>query len=1039
MNRLILVFSMLSISAGLFGQQKEWENPLIIEHNKEPGHASLAPFTTEYEALSKQRLESENILLLNGRWKFKWVEDDDLRPADFYLPGFNASGWDEIEVPSNWQLKGYGIPIYTNVKHPFPAEPPVIKRDNPVGSYITTFTLPGTFRGKPVFLHFEGVQSAFYVWLNGQKIGYSQGSMTPAEFNITPFLQDGENTLAVQVFRWSDGSYLEDQDFWRMSGIYRDVYLMATPPLHIRDFKVETHLDEPYRNAILQVNALIKNFDLARSEPQELVVDLFDAEQNKVFSENIPLKQSINYMQELDIQVQKKIEKPRLWSAEYPYLYTLLLTLQNKEGEVKEIVPVQIGFREVEIKNGQLLLNGVAIDLKGTNRHEIHPESGRVVSRETMIQDIKLMKQHNINAVRTSHYPNSPPWYELCDQFGIYLIDEANIESHELRQGSVLAKDSLWREAFLSRGRRMVARDKNHPSVLIWSLGNETGYGPNHDAMAAMIRKMDPTRPIHYEDRTDKWSGERQKPSHFDIISNMYSSIEDIIYFHENYPDRPVILCEYVHAMGNSVGAIKDYWDAIYSHPRLQGAFVWDWVDQGLLKETPEGEEYFAYGGDFGDTPNDGSFCLNGLVYPDRRTSPALREVKKVYQYVSMEEEDLLNGLIRVNNRYAFTNLDEFDVCWTLSRNGEEIKKGQVRGPLVPPGKSGQIRLDYTLPENRDPATYDLLVEFKLREDLPWADKGQVVAWEQFILPDKRKMILGPDPGDMKRLRYKDQDDLFEVKGRTFELVFDKSTGTLKEYKNDEDIVLFREVLPDLWRPPTENDERDRNGLRVWEKAGLDELEYELIGFEFDAMQKALLLVLVEHRVKNKEGKTIYYTELRYNIFGNGHILLEVRVKPMNPPATLPKAGLQFRLPREMQQVRWYGLGPHETYPDREASGILDEYEMTVEELWEPYIVPQENGNRSGTRWVRLSDGTNGLLIMGEEEFNFSAYPYTDQDIEDAKHTFELEERDFITLDIDHRVQGLGTATCGPGTRPEYLLKPGVFEFILLLSPELSE
>ncbi len=631
MTKIVIAFAALTISCSVFAQHKDWEDQSVIGSNKERPHATYIPYQDRQSALSFDRTRSENYKSLNGTWKFHWVPDDDQRPKDFFLPAFDASGWDTIPVPSNWQILGYGTPIYTNVVHPFPPEPPYIRRDNPVGSYIRDFEVPEKWSGKQVFIHFDGVQSAFYIWVNGQLAGYSQGSMTPAEFNLTRFLQNGKNKLAVQVFRWSDGSYLEDQDFWRLSGIYRDVYLFATPDLHIRDFRVETPLNEDYTAARLRVNLRITNHAYERSAPQRILFSLLDASGKEVFSRSEAFGQQIGYNQETGMAMEEEIPHPRLWSAEKPNLYKLVIELQDEKGRTAEVIPVRVGFRDVKLKGGNLLVNGKAVYIKGTDRHEINPTAGRVLTREIMEKDIFLMKQNNINAVRTSHYPNQPLWYDLCDIYGIYLWDEANVESHGTRPK--LPMDPSWKEAFVDRAVSMEGRDKNHPSVVVWSLGNENGFGQNIQAEADTLRALDGTRLIHYDDRNDR-TAQNPLPSYFDIISNMYATPAEMEMLTAEDTTRPVILCEYAHAMGNSVGGLKDYWDAIYSHPRMQGAFVWDWVDQGLEKTTADGRKYWAYGGDFGDTPNDNSFCINGLIYPDRTTKPQLAEVKRLYQNV---------------------------------------------------------------------------------------------------------------------------------------------------------------------------------------------------------------------------------------------------------------------------------------------------------------------------------------------------------------------------------------------------------------------
>ena len=1015
----------------------DWENPGIISYNKQDAHASLVPCPDVESALQFDKLASGNIMMLNGTWKFHWSPDTKERPRDFYLPEYNDTGWDDIEVPSNWQLKGYGIPIYTNIKHPFPAEPPNINRDNPTGSYRTGFDIPENWDGKQVYVHFEGVQSAFYLWLNGMKVGYSQGSMTAAEFDLTPFLQQGHNTLAVEVYRWSDGSYLEDQDFWRLSGIYRDVYLMARPAMHMRDFFVTTDLDQDYSNAVFDLRVSIRNAGMDRSNPKKINVSLMDIER-EVISHQLDINQSLNYQQELSIQFQQEVNRPRLWSAENPNLYTLILELQDEQGRTEEVISSRVGFRKVEIAGGQLLVNGVAIDLKGTNRHEIHPENGRVMSRELMVQDITLMKQHNINAVRTSHYPNTPLWYELCDIYGIYLWDEANIESHELRPESTLAKDTEWREAFLDRGRRMLERDKNHPSVIVWSLGNETGLGENHYALEAMMRERDPSRPIHYEDHLDRGGPER-RPSRFDIISDMYASPEDMKEYHEDDPTRPVILCEYVHAMGNSVGGLQDYWDVIYAHPRMQGAFVWDWVDQGLAKYTESGQKYWAYGGDFGDSPNDGSFCLNGLVYPDRSTSPAIKEIKKVYQYIHFEPIELLNGEINVINRHNFTSLDYFDARWQIKSEGKVLQEGTISLPGIQPKDTGIIHLPIQQPEPDPPdllpgKEYFLDIQVLLPEDKKWASRGHIVAWEQFPLPSASP---APVTATIQSPGYTVSEDQASViiNGDGYTITFSEE-GMLESWLLDGKELITNGALINFWRPPTENDMKDPNAYRIWKEAGLDSLDHKLTGFTTSRDDEDRLLVTSSFDLYNRRQELIFQVKISYRIDGDGKMQLEVLVDPSDKPEYLAKIGMQFRLPGRLTNVEWYGMGPHETYPDRQSSGRVDVFRKTVDELWEDYIVPEENGNRSQIRWVNITDMDGyGFLFSGPEPMNFSAYPYNDASITEAKHTWQLEKEDYITFNFDYRQSGLGTASCGPGCRPDYLLPAQKTSFSFTISP----
>ena len=1037
LSRFLCLAFLTAVVTGMVAAQNDWENPGMISYNKQDPHATLIPCPDIESALKFDKTASGNIMMLNGTWKFYWSADVKDRPVDFYMPGYNDSGWEFIEVPSNWQLKGYGIPIYSNIKHPFPCDPPYIKRDNPVGSYRTGFEIPENWDGKQVYLHFEGVQSAFYLWLNGMKVGYSQGSMTAAEFDITPFLEKGHNVLAVEVYRWSDGSYLEDQDFWRLSGIYRDVFLMARPALHIRDFFVTTDLDETYTDAVFDLKVSVRNSGMERSIPKKINIILRD-EEREILSHQLDINQSLNYQQELTTQFQQEGLRPKLWSAEHPHLYTLILQLQDEAGNTEEVISSRVGFRKVEIADGQLLVNGIAIDFKGSNRHEIHPDHGRVINRELMVQDITLMKQHNINAVRTSHYPNTPLWYELCDMYGIYLWDEANIESHQLRRESTLAKDPDWQEAFLDRGNRMVERDKNHPSIVVWSLGNETGLGENHYAMEAMIRERDPSRPVHYEDHLDRYGPDR-RPSRFDIISDMYASHEDMKDYHEMDTNRPVILCEYVHAMGNSVGGLQDYWDVIHAHPRMQGAFVWDWVDQGLSKYTESGQKYWAYGGDFGDKPNDGSFCLNGLVYPDRRTSPALKEVKKVYQYVHFEPVDPLKGEIKVINRYNFTGLDYFKAIWQLKSEGVLLQEGEISLPRIQPKDTGVISIPIRQPELNSPEfmpgkEYFLDIQVLLPEDRKWAPAGYPVAWEQVRIPFS--VPPPPAPADPAAdITVSEGPESVIVIGNGYTITFSKK-GALDSWLLDGKELIEKGPVINFWRPPTENDLKDRNGYPKWKQAGLDSLDQRMTGFTTSRDEKNRLLLTTSFDLYNNDEELVFKVQISYRINGYAAMQVEVTAEPTDKVEFLAKSGLQFRLPGKLSNVEWYGMGPQETYPDRQSSGRIDVFRKTVDELWEDYIVPEENGNRSHIRWVSITDEEGyGFRFSGTEPLNFSAYRYSDDNITQAKHSWQLEKEESITFNFDYQQSGLGTASCGPGCRPAYLLPAEKTTFSFMISP----
>ena len=851
--------------------QAEWQNPKIFDINKEPPHATLVPFQDVPSALQGQRENSSDFKLLNGDWQFRWASNPGDMPEDFYQSDYDASDWDRIPVPSNWQLLGkYDQPHYTNIKHPFEADPPHVPTDtNSVGSYRTTFDIPDNWNGKQIFLHFDGVQSAMYVWVNGQKVGYSQDSMTPAEFDITAYVQPGENVLAAQVIRWSDGSYLEDQDFWRMSGIYRDVYLFATPPVHLRDYSFTTDLDENYQDALAHLQMTVTNYGEENPQPHRLQILMLDPQQDTLLTDTINIDQSIPVHQEMVVEATYDVPNPQKWNAEQPNLYDLVMALQDAQGNVLEAVHTRVGFRETEIKNGQFLVNGVPIYFKGVNRHEFDPEKGRVVSEALMIEDIKLMKRHNINAVRTSHYPNTPRWYELTDEYGLYVVDEANIESHQLwNEGRSPVLDTAWQGAFVARGVAMVERDKNHPSIVMWSLGNETGDGPNTQAMADTIRQLDPTRPVQYESMPKDVYG--KVPNHYDVIAQMYARTDQMIAFHEQDTTRPIILCEYAHAMGNSLGNLQEYWDVIKSHKRMQGGFIWDWVDQGLKKTAEDGTTFWAYGGDYGDKPNDGNFSINGLVFPDRTLQPEIEEAKKVFQYVkvisgerkrvkggkgeglrveevsgegktetgdrrkengSRKAEEgqavMLEGReVRITNGYDFTNLNRFDIGWEVLQDGEKVQSGSLGSLDLAPGESETVTVPYQRSGFQTGAEFLLNISFTLKEDAAWAEVGYEVAWEQFALQAPQPVAFST--ANLPPLTFDETNDGITIEGKDFTVQFDKRRGALVSLTWQGTELVTSPLLPSVWRAPTDNDAGggEQSFLAQWQAAGLDQASF---------------------------------------------------------------------------------------------------------------------------------------------------------------------------------------------------------------------
>ncbi|MDX2248346.1 MAG: glycoside hydrolase family 2 TIM barrel-domain containing protein [Bacteroidia bacterium] len=1032
----IVLFFLLMGSVFLSAQTPEWQTETVIGRNKTEAHATFTPYPNVVKALTFDRSQSPWFRSLNGDWKFLFLEKPaDVKP-EYASPTFDDSGWDNIPVPSNWQVKGYGKPIYTNITHPFPATPPRVPEDkNETGFYRRSFEIPADWADKQILLHFAGVQSACYVWVNGVDIGYSEGSMTPAEFDITNFVQPGQNTLAVEVINWSDGSYLEDQDFWRISGIFREVVLYANPTVHIRDFKVETTFGATMENAAISLNTTIVNSGSKKAKKLQLEINLYDAENNTVFGAVIPALNSFAGYSEEVVSFGWPVSNPELWSAETPYLYTLTIQLLDKNGVAIEAVSQKVGFRKVEIKNGQLLVNEKPIYIKGVNRHESHPRYGRAVPEEAMIQDIKLMKQNNINSVRTAHYPNQPRWYELCDQYGLYVFDEANIESHMLwNMQQTPAKQPSWKEAFVDRGISMVHRDKNHPCIIVWSLGNETGIGENHYSMAEAIKKIDKTRPLHYEGREPYTQANAPE---FDIISNMYPSAEEAYALAEKYPDRPVILCEYAHSMGNSTGNLDHYWNTFESHPRLQGGFIWDWADQGLIKKNDKGEEFFAYGGDFGDKPNDDNFCFNGLVGPDRLPHPALYEVKKIQQFVKVSWADREAKKINVKNTYDFQGLGFLEMAWELIENGINIQSGKIRETNVAPQETREFTIPYSLPQqarNSDRKEYFLNIRFLVKEDLPWAAAGHELAWEQLSFPVKESASLQSlDFGAFPRLVWEQSQEKFTVSGSNFQWIIDRNTGFITGWQQGATNLLNTGPLPNVWRAFIDNDEggEDRSFLSQWRKFGIDNLKTEIDQVTKTTPEEHSISVQVRGRLTGEGGEIPF--ELDQTFLPDGSVQITTTLRPGSNTPPLPKAGTFWKIPKEMDQVVWYGRGPHESYADRKWSARIGQYRGSVAEQYFPYGRPQENGNKTDVRWVKITNRNGkGLLFSAPvgETLNFSAHHYSLENLTAASHPYKLEDAGEITLNIDHLQMGVGgDDSWNPRTHEEYLLKASEYKW----------
>ncbi|HNT77092.1 MAG TPA: glycoside hydrolase family 2 TIM barrel-domain containing protein [Anaerolineae bacterium] len=1025
----------------------DWNNPQVTARNKEAAHVALAPYTNEVAAVAGG--PSLYTQPLNGDWRFHYAPHPSQAPEGFDAPDFDVSGWDTIPVPSNWEMHGHGKPIYVNIGYGFPQGQPhanahdiqsgkaplpaIPDDDNPTGSYRHTFTPPKAWADRQIFIVFDGVDSAFHLWINGQAVGYSQDSRLPAEFDITPYVQAGENTLAARVYRWCDGSYLEDQDFWRLSGIYRDVTLVAVPRVHIQDYTVRTLFDAAYKDATLQVNVALRAHGDANPDGYSVKIALYDAMNQQIGeSADTPLPPSPSR----PLAFTMPVAQPRQWSAEDPYLYTLVITLTDATGKVQQIERCPVGFRQVEIKGGVLLLNGRPLTLRGVNRHEHDPDTGHAISEESMLADIQLMKEAGVNAVRTCHYPNMPLWYDLCDHYGLYVMDEANLETH----GSLglLANDPAWRETYIERGARMVERDKNHPSVIIWSLGNESGYGPNHDAMAQWMHAHDPTRPVHYEGATgwgNQYLGPETAPL-VDLVSVMYPSLERLTALAE-WPGetRPVIMCEYAHAMGNSPGNLAEYWGIIEKYPRVAGGFVWDWVDQGLRQRGKDGKTWFAYGGDYGDDPHDGNFCINGLIWPDRTPHPAFWELKKVHEPVKIAAVDLNTGQCQIANRMMFTDLSELDVTWTLESDNKVLQAGRLPALHTPPGASESITIPYQRPGLTPGAEYWLNVRFSLREAALLRNKDYEVAWAQFLLPFAVKPSVW-HYNEMPRLKIEQTPARRNIPatavihGEDFVLIFEQETGRLVLWQHGGHTMINAGPTLNLWRAPTDNDARRLASL--WRAAGLDQLTEQLDTFTMDQVSPQIVRVTLAMNT-SLAGLTSQYV---YTIYGAGDIILKhtTRLPEGLPP--LPRIGVKLTLPGEYENFTWYGRGPHENYSDRKSGAWMDIYRSTVSDEYVPYIKPQEHGNKCDTRWAALTDEHGaGLLVAGYPTFEVSAHHFTAHDLADARHTHELKPRNEITLNVDFAQSGLGSEACGPGTLPQYQLTAREYKYCLRLRP----
>ena len=1016
----IAILTLIVCAAATAQNRPEWDNPAVVHVGTEKPHATMMAYPSAQLAKTGDRAQSPWFQLLNGTWKFHGSLRPSERPIDFYRTDFNDSAWGPMPVPASWQMHGFDVPIYTNIIYPFPQDrtkAPAPPYDfNPVGSYRRQFTVPPAWKGRTVLLHFDGVDSAFYVWVNGHKLGYSEDSRTPAEFNLTPYLKAGSNLLAVEVYRFGDGAYLEDQDMWRMSGIFRDVYLWSTPEQHLRDFQVNTNLDDRYRDATLAIKGMLTNAS-EKAAKVTITAALFDAT-GAAYGKPATTTVEIGGKADAAAQIAIPAAAPRKWSAEDPYLYKLLLTVTDASGRVLEVIPQNVGFRRVEIKGGRFLINGRAILVKGVNRHEHSEETAKYVPVESMIKDIRLMKQFNVNAVRTSHYPNSPVWYELCDRYGIYVLDEANIECHHYGNDvrNRLTNDPEWQTAYLDRVERMVERDKNHASVVIWSMGNESGDGPNAAAAYQWAKQRDNSRPFHYEGTTSHGG------SNADINSFMYPTPERVKRAAAERPDMPLILCEYEHAMGNSSGGLKEYWDIFYAGTNAQGAFVWDWVDQGIRLPIP-GEyksntaktTFLAYGGWWEDKTgirNDNDFNNNGLVSADRVPHPGLYALKYVYRNLHASVVDLADGRIKIKNWFDFINpKDLAQGSWEVKADGRTIASGKLAPLDIEPRAEKEFTIPLPQFKPAPGVEYWLNVSFTLKQETRWAPLGHEIAWDQFALPvSQPKAERIPTKAT---LAVKDEETEVNITGKTFAVRFDKQAGLMTRYSYQGVTLLERGPAPDFWRAPTNNDRGawksisgrpnlpKAQNIEVWREAG---------------PRWVVKDVRVE-KVDDSTARVVVQADLpvvgagygmKYTIHGDGEIEVECHYTPGTGLAMMPRFGTELVVAPGFETFSWYGRGPKETMIDRafERVGV---YKSTVDGEWVEYMRPQENGNKVDVRWVRLTNAAGfGIEATGAAPLNVTARHYTKTDLERAGYTFQMKRHPEVYLNLDDKQMGAG-------------------------------
>ncbi len=1032
-----LIF-LLQISVGSAQSQPAiWETPAIVDENKEASHAPFVLFNKKEDVLSDDIKRSSFYQSLNGNWKFFFAADFTKRPVDFFETAYDDSKWNILPVPSNWELKGFGLPIYTNIIYPFPKNPPFVGSDNPVGTYRKEFTVPESWSGNDVLLHFGSITGCAFVYVNGQKVGITKASKTAAEFNITKYLQKGKNLLAVQVFRWHDGSYLEDQDFWRLSGIERDVFLYAQPPLSIWDFELKADLDANYKDGLFAADIALRKFQNNIPKDAVLSVALQDMAGKILYSQTKKVNASANSLQQISFKA--KIAQPKQWSAETPHLYNVIITLQQANGEIIHTTAAKVGFRKVEIKNAQLLVNGKKIMVHGVNRHEHDEVLGHVPTKELMLRDIQLMKQYNINAVRTAHYPNDPYWLKLCDAYGLYVVDEANVEIHgmgvlpgKIDTTNHPAYQPEWAPAIMDRIQRMVERDKNHASVIIWSMGNECGNGKVFYDAYQWIKQRDKSRPVLFEQAMEEWNT--------DIVSPMYPSIKYMKdYAKDLTKKRPFIMCEYAHAMGNSSGNFQQYFDIINSSPHMQGGFIWDWVDQGLKTNDENGKVYWAYGGDFGagHLQNDENFCANGLVAADRSPHPGIYEVKKVYQDILFKDKNWKSGVIQVQNNFSFLSLDGYQFKWELLKNGVAVKSDTFSINLQP-SSAKEVKLNLPAIDENSEMMLNVYAVTRTATDLIPA--GHEVAREQF--GSNSKQFFTANKITQGKLETTKTANFVQFKSGDVSGSFNIKTGKLQSYQINNESLITSFPEPYFWRAPTDND----FGNQMPQRLGFWRNAHNLLHLDtvkVHEQTKDGLLIECEYRMN---GVDIPYT-VSYQLLTNGAVKVTASINMQNNKLPeMPRFGMRLTLPKSYEQVEFYGRGPWENYSDRNSASFVGLYQQkAADQFVKNYIRPQENGYKTDVRWVQFYDAKkHGIKITGLQSICFSALPYTTEDLDPGitkkqQHPSDLNERKFMSVHIDLNQRGVGgDNSWGAYPHPPYLLTKNNYTYSYIIEPILN-